>query len=316
MSRSRKPLAALFGCAMLLSCAALASGQEKKLTIQSRGERVITQGPETEPLENVIFAGSEMGLSFDGKLVKDAPYSAQAITETTQILGDGNRIVNQNKASVYRDSEGRTRREEAIAAIGPMASGQMPQAIFINDPVAGMSYMLEPNLHVAHKMTPMLFEFKVEAEGNKPRENSESLPGDPPETFTVQVAPPAGAEIKTGVAISTQKRSTAESLGKQNIEGIEAEGTRTTTTIPAGEIGNERAIEIVSERWYSPELQTVVMTKHSDPRFGETVYRLTNISRGEPDKNLFQVPSDYKLKESPPLLAAPLPMRVRRPEEQ
>jgi hypothetical protein len=81
-------------------------------------------------------------------------------------------------------------------------------------------------------------------------------------------------------------------------------------TIAAGEIGNERAIEIVSERWYSPELQTVVMTRHTDPRFGETVYRLTNINRSEPDKPLFQVPSDYTVKEGP---AAPQPMRIRRP---
>jgi hypothetical protein len=90
-----------------------------------------------------------------------------------------------------------------------------------------------------------------------------------------------------------------EELGKQNIEGVEAEGTRTTVTIPAGEIGNERAIEIVSERWYSPELQLVVMTRHSDPRSGETTYKLTNINRSEPAKSLFEVPADYTIKEGP-----------------
>jgi hypothetical protein len=101
-----------------------------------------------------------------------------------------------------------------------------------------------------------------------------------------------------------------ESLGKQNIGGVEAEGTRSTVTIPTGEIGNERPIEIVSERWYSPELQTAVMTRHSDPRTGETVYRLTNISRTEPARSLFEVPADYTVKEGPP---APEPMRLRRP---
>jgi hypothetical protein len=88
---------------------------------------------------------------------------------------------------------------------------------------------------------------------------------------------------------------THESLGKQTVEGVEAEGTRNTITIPAGTIGNERAIQIVSERWYSPELQAVVMTKHSDPRFGETTYRLTNISRGEPDHSLFELPAGYTI---------------------
>ncbi len=81
------------------------------------------------------------------------------------------------------------------------------------------------------------------------------------------------------------------------IEGVEAEGTRTTMTIPAGEIGNERPIEIVSERWYSPELQLVVMTRHSDPRSGETTYKLTNINRTEPAKSLFEVPAGYTIKE-------------------
>jgi hypothetical protein len=89
----------------------------------------------------------------------------------------------------------------------------------------------------------------------------------------------------------------AESLGKRNVEGVIAEGTRTTITIPAGEMGNDRPIEIVSERWLSPELQTVVMTRHNDPRFGETTYRLTNIVRAEPPRSLFEVPPDYQVKE-------------------
>jgi len=91
------------------------------------------------------------------------------------------------------------------------------------------------------------------------------------------------------------QEATTESLGRQNIEGVEADGTRGKITIPAGEIGNERAIEIIDERWYSPELQTVVMTRHNDPRFGESTYRLTNISRSEPAKSLFDVPSDYSV---------------------
>ena len=89
----------------------------------------------------------------------------------------------------------------------------------------------------------------------------------------------------------------SEELGTQTIEGINAVGTRTTITIPAGEIGNERAIEIVDERWFSPDLKTIVMTRHSDPRAGETVYRLTNIIRAEPDHSLFEVPGDYIIRE-------------------
>jgi hypothetical protein len=111
---------------------------------------------------------------------------------------------------------------------------------------------------------------------------------------------------------TNEKNAQKESLGKQIIEGVEAEGTRTTITIPAGEIGNERPIEIVSERWYSPELQTVVMTRHSDPRFGESSYKLTNISRTEPDRSLFEVPGGYTVKEEPLAPRA----RIRKIEQE
>ena len=74
-----------------------------------------------------------------------------------------------------------------------------------------------------------------------------------------------------------------------------ADGTRTTMIIPAGAMGNVAPIEVVSERWFSQELQTAVMIVQRDPRSGETVYRLTNISRAEPPPDLFVVPPDYKL---------------------
>jgi hypothetical protein len=83
------------------------------------------------------------------------------------------------------------------------------------------------------------------------------------------------------------------------IEGVVAEGTRTTITIPANTIGNERALEIVSERWYSPELQLEVLTRRNDPRFGETTYGLTNIQRSEPSPLLIEVPTDYTVNEDP-----------------
>ncbi|HEY9284335.1 MAG TPA: hypothetical protein VIP46_12845, partial [Pyrinomonadaceae bacterium] len=129
--------------------------------------------------------------------------------------------------------------------------------------------------------------------------------------------PPAPAiEIARAPGHLPRFESTKETLGKQSIEGVEAEGTRTTVTIPAGAIGNERAIQITSERWYSPELQLVVMTRHSDPRFGETTYRLTNISRAEPDRTLFEVPAGYTIKEGGPFERRIEPMRMRRPKTE
>jgi hypothetical protein len=85
-----------------------------------------------------------------------------------------------------------------------------------------------------------------------------------------------------------------EDLGMQTIEGVSAEGKRETTTIAAGAVGNERPIEIMSETWYSPDLHTTVLRKHSDPRVGETIFRLTDIKRSEPDASLFQPPANVK----------------------
>ncbi len=62
------------------------------------------------------------------------------------------------------------------------------------------------------------------------------------------------------------------------IQGVSAQGKRVTRAIPAGKEGNEKEIDIVTETWYSPDLQVVVMSKTSDPRFGESVYQLNAIS--------------------------------------
>lgn len=240
--------------------------------------------------------------SFD-KLVKGAPYSAQAVTEMTQILSDGNRIVNTSTAAVYRDGEGRTRREQTLKAIGPFAaSGEALKSISINDPVAGVAYVLEPHSHMARKIQG----FRIESGGAGAggfRVNSSGEGGN------VMFARTPNGEVQVRAATAESKMREEkertgfrkEDLGTQTVEGVSAVGTKTTITIPAGQIGNERAIEIVDERWFSPDLQTMVMTRHSDPRSGESVYRLTSINRAEPDHSLFEVPSDYTLRDDQPM---------------
>lgn len=211
----------------------------------------------------IQFISAEVGMP--GKLVKGAPYTAEAVTETVQALADGNRITRKTTAQVARDGEGRTRRHDKIGGIGPWAANEAHELIFINDPVAKLSWVLEVGDKTARTM-------------------GLAFPSGDPRPGGVQVRHAAAPE-KT------------EALGKRNVEGVIAEGTRTTTIIPAGEMGNDRPIEIVSERWLSPELQTVVMTRHNDPRFGETTYKLTNIVRAEPPRSLFEVPPDYQVKE-------------------
>ena len=306
-------------------------------------QRVI-QGQEggvpAPPPGDFVFVMSEM--NFSGKVVKNAPYSAQAVTETIQTLSDGNRIANRTTSSQYRDSEGRTRREQSIKILGSLGdSGEPLQTIFINDPVAVVSYTLDSRTHVAHKTSPFTLKVPPGAQvGPLPSGGGEGqrfefkVEGPPPTAGVVKVAPSiAGAAVagEGGHVFNIQTETAGqtfvfrrtgspdnlkeEQLGKQLFDGVEADGVRTTITIPAGEIGNERPIEIVSERWYSTELQMVVMTRHSDPRTGETTYRLNNISRTEPAKTLFEVPADYTVKEGMP--GAPgimtLPTRVRKP---
>lgn len=306
-------------------------------------ERIL-QGPEGAPMpppRDFVFVASE---GFGGKIVKNAPYSAESVTETVQTLADGNRIVNKITSQVYRDSEGRTRREQTLKGLGPIGSGEEPlQMIFINDPVAGVTYSLDTRTKIAHKSAPFKFDFTnkpggeaqqfefktaspaVGAKTNVIVTTQAGTPapagtrvGPPPEKTEFTLSAPEGAAT---YVFRTRTRNddneVKEQLGKQMIEGVEAEGTRTTLTIPAGEIGNERAIEIVTERWYSPELQLVVMTKHSDPRNGETTYKLTNINRSEPAKSLFEVPAGFTVKEmqmGPPNVAPLQRKKLANPE--
>ena len=89
-----------------------------------------------------------------------------------------------------------------------------------------------------------------------------------------------------------------ESLGQKLIDGVLADGKRVTTVLPAGSIGNQQPITVLSEQWFAPDLEILVMTKHSDPRTGETTYSLSNITRGEPAAGLFDVPADYTIQDS------------------
>jgi hypothetical protein len=237
-----------------------------------------------------------------GDPVEQAPYSAEIVTEVTQEFADGNRIERRTTSSVARDGRGRVRREQQLAAIGPVLPDGDVRIVTISDPIAGVHYSLDSTRKSAIRTRPP---GHLRAPGG--------LPPPPP--------PPPGAGA--GAAIMFERRVEGapsqdvrtEKLGSKEIEGVAAEGSRTTTTIPAGAIGNVRAIEITSERWYSPELRVVVYSRRSDPRFGDTTYRLTNIVRAEPDPTLFQVPPDYKTEEMkmPPFEHIKRKMSVRPP---
>jgi hypothetical protein len=243
------------------------------------------------------YVGAEFGVP--AKVVKGAPYCADAITETTQTLADGNRIRHSSSSQVCRDGQGRTRRESALGVVGLAPDAELPKLVFISDPVAGFQYVLNPKERTATKS-------KIGAPERGMVTLRSRLAAPPHEVGHVEVNSEAGVSRRTEVRTFSYSTSSSagqegqtESLGRQNREGVIAEGTRTTFSIPAGKIGNERPIDIVSERWYSPELETLVASRHADPRNGETSFRLGNLSRAEPPSSLFEVPADFKLTDAP-----------------
>lgn len=334
------------------------------------------QNDELDP-QSVILSSSE-------KIVKGAPFSATAIAESVQMMFDGNKIVRSVKADLYRDSEGRFRRDEMPKPVGVGLFVDTPQVTIILDPVAAIKLYLDPTsktvrpfvyddafryrIDELEKQKRALEKQKAEVDQrkraleiewrektrqstngwkttdvkewqseNKNREDSgknsdnnetsdsnessnrnenndgankkPQVPRIPPipriplrernnnqsrtEKPSVKSLKPVNSE--TSIQPVNSREVKRESLGKKTFDGIEAEGARTTTTYAAGTIGNERTFEIVYERWYSEKLKLIVYSKYSDPRFGEQIYRLTNIKLEEPDGMLFKLPAGFKI---------------------
>ena len=207
--------------------------------------------------------------------MKGAPFSATASTDSTQTLQDGTTIHRTTTSTLYRDSQGRSRSEVTLSGFGPLqADGKTHTMITIADPVAGSHYMLDPEQKIAHQR-------KMRTPSGSPESAQE---------FQQKME----ARLQQEEASGAVKK---ESLGTQSINGVDAEGTRITRTIAAGQIGNDKAIQIVFERWYSPDLQIVVKSTRSDPRFGTTTYSLTKVQRAEPAASLFVVPSGYTVQQ-------------------
>lgn len=292
----------------------------------------------------------------DGRTVKGSPYTATAVSTSTQTLGDGTHITRTSQSQLARDSEGRTRREQGVDNVGPWTTKDQ-HIVFINDPVAQVRYTIRPDSQTGSKANTSAPSAEAELKLKRSMEELAKLKqsmeeaqrngqaSSSREEGTVHVlqarkAAEAGAQGFTtfrrgddgavwvagngvaagGVAGAAGRSVTisdrdsggpitvvlggaekgeakVEDLGEKIIEGVRAKGHRESRTIPVGEIGNDRPIEVSSESWYSDELRMVVYSKRSDPRVGETEYRLTNISRAEPPSSLFDVPAGVTIRE-------------------
>jgi hypothetical protein len=242
-----------------------------------------------EPNQQIEQAFYLTEMTAGGELVTNAPYTATAVEETTQTLADGNRIVRKSSDFVARDSQGRTRHETTLNRVGPVQVDS-PKLIFINDPTTHTQYVVTPDGDTSKVI-------KTETNWSKgPVINTQSMVEMKRHAREKAIAGNQQVRERSEEGGGQVKH---EDLGTQTIEGVSASGKRETVTIPAGQIGNDRPVEVVSETWFSSDLHTVVMRKHSDPRVGETVFRLTNISRTEPDASLFQPPANAKIKVEP-----------------
>lgn len=194
------------------------------------------------------------------KVVTGAPYTGTLTEQRQQTLSDGNQISTTTTTKIYRDSEGRVRRESTRT----MRNGQTATFVTIFDPVAGFEARLNPEKLTAEKHT-------------LPPQNANAA---------ARPKPPAGEDAP--------QVTTAE-LGSKTIEGLAATGKQVTMTIPAGEMGNAEAIQTVRVVWTSTALQVPVQTSSTNPQFGTTTTQLTGITQAEPDATLFQIPSSYKV---------------------
>lgn len=275
----------ILGCLLVLY-AGIAGAQQAPPPPPPHAAGLMQGGPEGEfpppfgeRMELLGFGGMH-----GGKVVTGAPFSAVAVSETTQTLADGNHITRKSQSNIFRDSQGRIRKEITLSGFGPMASSEQPKSfVVINDPVAAQTFLLHPDQKTAEKMGRPFG--RMNGPMNQAMREKRELRQEK-----------NGANLKR------------EDLGTQTIAGVSAQGTRITRTIPAGQIGNEKPITVVHEIWYSNDLQTAVMSKRSDPWSGETTYTLTNIQRTEPVASLFAVPSDYTVTEGHPRAGA----RMRR----
>jgi hypothetical protein len=228
-----------------------------------------------------------------GPIVQGAPYSGEGVTTATQTLTDGTRIERTVRAKVYRDSEGRTRREQTILGLGALGEST---AVTIVDPVAGVVYALNPATHEGRR-SPMA-RSRSDRGAPPPPPPPPGGAGDVGAPPPPPPPPPGGGQRRGGPPLGVP--NVPEPLGTRQIDGITANGTKRTEIIPAGRIGNDRPIEITDERWESPELRVLLVSRHHDPRTGDVEYRLTNVNRSEPLRELFAPPSDYTITDAPP----------------
>jgi hypothetical protein len=217
--------------------------------------------------------------------VTGMPYSAQQVSETVQTLADGTHIKQNTRTVVmYRDSLGRTRTE--TPAFGPVNNGA--KLVRIVDVVGGYEYTLDDTNHIAHRVIIQVAQ-PIARRAPGTLGNGSQL---------ASRTAPLPATLPPGVAGRPHPEMQSEDLGMQVIEGVNAKGRRTTQTWPVDSVGNDRPIVSVHETWFCDQLGgMMVLSKSTDPRYGETTTALKDLNLSEPDPALFQPPAGYQIED-------------------
>jgi hypothetical protein len=274
------------------------SGQKQK-TMFLQVDDEAGEGQQAQQKVVLEIAGAEI------QVVKGKPYSADTSTETVQTLADGNRIAHRTVSKFYRDSEGRTRREETFGNVDSEHPSPHEVKVFIDDPVSGTALVLDPGSKTAEKLQRTRYLGAVQRDdpdeaqimlklAKDSETNGQAAPGK------VFLNRDHTSNLDDGMLIiaDENRNIVKEDLGTRNIGGVDCTGSRQTSTIPSGAIGNEKPIQIVTETWFSEAIGAVVESTSDDPRYGKTTYQLTNLQLSEPPRSLFEPPANFKVNVS------------------
>ncbi len=238
--------------------------------------------------------------------VRNSPFSAETVSQYDRALDNGGHIHRETRGKIYRDSQGRMRTDSDMPSAQPGA--ERFEHITINDPVLREIISLNPKTKTA-----TIFHLGQGVVQTAPMAIA-SAAGSPVNVVPAQAglksserSSPAGVATTSKMAARlgiTPVETRTEGMGNRYIEGVNATGTRTTRIIDAGSIGNDKPIVSVTETWFSPELKMTVLTETNDGQSGHNTTKLINIVRTEPIAQLFQVPSDYTVKDTQPVTAS------------
>jgi hypothetical protein len=226
-----------------------------------------------------IVEGGVIAEVFAPQGQKGQPYTCTRKITTVQKLFDGTTITRTTTSREARDSEGRTM-QETKQMMGEMGEGALEFVhTSVMDPAKRVWIVWQSPSKVVN-----LIHLPDPAERTAvPRPATPRVP--------VQPNPQTAGQARQRPQTHTER------LEGKMVAGLYAEGTRTTTTIPVGMMGNDRPLVTVREIWRSRELGLIVLTTNDDPRSGVETNEVTELDRGEPDPKLFQVPDGYTVKE-------------------